>query len=157
MTCKKCNGNCGCEEEAITLPEYTKDKKKPDACSEVFNTACIQHAQPEVSILIGESEFKIAQGERLDSVIQKLLIHLSDKEDADTVAYNFKVSSYTENSVTLVWEGTGSYSLTVDGDITDVTGVFTYTVDNLAQGEHTFYLTEQTTGRNSVTIKIDLQ
>lgn len=163
MSCKKCKGNCGCNEQPITIPTITKEY--PEPCSEIFYDACIMHGQADMYINIGDEKIEVSKGERLDSIIQKIMVYIANGQGFSSAAYNFKIAEYTNDSVTLTWQGTGEYTLHIDKshatdsdneEEIDVTGLFRYTVTCLSGGEYEFYLEEQTENTKSVTLKIKL-
>lgn len=161
MACKNCKGSCGCNEEPITIPDYLKEKKFPEPCSEVFYDACIMHGQPNMSIKINDDTLSICKGERLDSALQKIMVAMLNGEGFEYAAYNFKITSYTESSIAVSWEGIGEYQLVVEkeGDeqkLIDVSTVKEYEICGLEKGVYKLFINEIVKNVDSVTLKIEI-
>ena len=77
MACTKCKNNrCGCADSALTIgPNFSNDPTvcPPDSetCVEVFDMACICWQGPDMC------ELDIKAGDRLDEVVQKLVLTLA--------------------------------------------------------------------------------
>lgn len=70
-TCKKCKKDCGCVKgftTAIVCENTLPECPNPDPCSETFNAACIVYMGDEIV------DLNIKQGDRLDIILQKLVL-----------------------------------------------------------------------------------
>jgi len=76
MSCKCKNKPCGCEDQALTTgpvcPQDAPACPRPDPCSETFSTECIVH--------IGDTivDLDIRKGDRLDDILQKMVLLLTN-------------------------------------------------------------------------------
>lgn len=78
MSCNKCKTQrCGCSDAPINMPNtFSNDPSicppNSEKCSEVFDMACICYQGDDII------EYDIKKGQRLDEVLQKVLLALSD-------------------------------------------------------------------------------
>ena len=78
MGCNKCKtkGKCGCEDKGLTTnspcAQDTQSCPTGDPCPETFSAACVAYTGDELP------ELGITQGERLDTILQKLILALTN-------------------------------------------------------------------------------
>jgi hypothetical protein len=111
MSCNKCkNKKCGCNDQSLTVnPNFSNDPTvcPPDSepCSEVFDMACICYQGPDIV------ELDIQQGDRLDEILQKLVLATTNPgcanfEDALACqsAINLMIANLTDTSFDISWD-----------------------------------------------------
>ncbi len=111
--CNKCNPNkCGCSDPAITNPcTYTDCSVGSERCSEVSCTECISYCGTSFQIGTAGSLLKIETGERLDLIIQKMALMMSQgiggctSDDLHHAPYNLYAANITNNSAMILWNG----------------------------------------------------
>lgn len=78
MSCNKCKskGKCGCADKALTTnspcAQDTPSCPTGDPCPETFSAACVAYMGNDLP------ELDIVQGDRLDIILQKLLLTLTN-------------------------------------------------------------------------------
>ncbi len=73
MSCKECKKKkCGCSDKALTTPASCPQDlpscPKPELCSETFSAGCVVYTGDEIA------DLGILKGERLDTIVQKLVL-----------------------------------------------------------------------------------
>lgn len=110
MSCTKCkNKKCGCNDQALTInPNFSNDPTicppNSEPCSEVFDMACICYGGDDIV------EYDIKKGDRLNVVLQKLILAISSPTCAtfgdDTACespINLIVTNITSSAFTISW------------------------------------------------------
>ena len=158
--CTKCNpNNCGCNDSALTNPcTYTDCSVGSERCEDVQCSECVSYCGTSFQIGSIEQKIKIETGERLDSIIQKFALMLSQgvgtctSDDLPHAPYNLYATSITSTTVTIVWNGVSTSSTGTDVYYDDGLGAVlaasniqagtqTYTITNLdADTSYTIYL-----------------
>ena len=115
--CTKCSEKCSCADTALTNPcTYTDCSVGSERCEDVQCAACVSYCG--TSFQIGENGEKIVitSGERLDSIIQKFAMILSNGLGACTSSdlqhdpYNVYAGTITSDSAEVLWNGVWSSS-----------------------------------------------
>jgi hypothetical protein len=89
------------------------------------------------------------------------MVAMLNGEGFEYAAYNFKITSYTESSIAVSWEGIGEYQLVVEkeGDeqkLIDVSTVKEYEISGLEKGVYKLFINEIVKNVDSVTLKIEI-
>ena len=112
--CNKCNPtkNCGCADTGIVTPcTYTDCSTGSERCADIQCTECVSYCGTTFQVGGTGTLIKIETGERLDSIIQKFALMLSQGVGACTAdnlhhaPYNFYATAITNTTVTLLWNG----------------------------------------------------
>lgn len=111
MSCNKCNkSRCGCQDVPINMPNtYSNDPticpEDSEPCSEVFDMACICYQGDDIV------ELDIKKGSRLDEVLQKLILAITNPGCAtfsDITAcqspLNVTLSNITTTTFVVSWD-----------------------------------------------------
>lgn len=112
MACTKCNTNskCGCKDVPFNMPlSYSNDPTvcpvNSEKCTEIFDMACICYQGPDIV------ELNILQGSRLDEVLQKLILAITNSgcssfEDptACQSTINILLENITTTSFQISWD-----------------------------------------------------
>jgi len=109
--CNKCKSDrCGCGDSALNIPaNFSNDPTvcppNAETCTEVFDMACICYNGPDIV------EYDIKQGARLDEVMQKLILAISDPacatfQDSTTCQspINLTIANLTSSSFDISWD-----------------------------------------------------
>lgn len=127
MTCKTTN-DCGCGGSPLTTgtPCNQTEECAKEPCSEVFCEECIVHCQPEINVSLGDGGlFSIKQGERWDTIIQRLMIQMANPDHLINAAIGLRLLRKTNTTITLGWSITTGATYTIEW----AEGVNTYTDD----------------------------
>jgi hypothetical protein len=112
--CNKCKPtkNCGCTDTGIVTPcTYTDCSTGSERCADVQCTECVSYCGTSFQVGSTGTLIKIETGERLDSIIQKFALMLSQGVGACTAdnlhhaPYNFYATAITKTTATLLWNG----------------------------------------------------
>ncbi len=121
--CNKCNTNkpCGCSDPALTNPcTYTDCSIGSERCAEVSCAECVSYCGTTFQIGSAGTLIKIETGERLDSIIQKLTLMVSQgvgactADDLHHAPYNLYAASITNNSVVILWNGESTLTTQIE-------------------------------------------
>ena len=151
--CSKCSNKCGCEDTALSTPcTYTDCSVGSERCDEVQCTECVSYCGASFQIGDPASLLKINTGERLDSIIQKFAMILSNglgactSEDLQHDPYNVYTGVIASSTANIIWDGIWSSStglnVYIDTQISPtgwvlqnstpiVTTITNYTISNL--------------------------
>jgi hypothetical protein len=156
--------NCGCAGQALPSNTPCNDQGycEKEPCSELFCQECIAQCQPEMSIDLGTGDiFTIKPGDRLDEILQKILIAMVDPTIADVAPIGLRLLNKTETTIVLRWKAIAgkSYTINYTDGITPLTvvagSVDRFTLFNLASDtEYVISVTNTTDVCDSVNIKI---
>jgi len=111
MSCNKCNkSRCGCKDQPLNMPNsYSNDPTvcPPDSepCSEVFDMACICYQGDDIV------ELDIKKGTRMDEILQKLVLAITNPGCADFFdplacqsPLNLTITNLTDTSFNIGWD-----------------------------------------------------
>jgi hypothetical protein len=115
--CTKCSSQCGCSDTAITNPcTYTDCSVGNERCDDIQCAECVSYCGTSFQIGDPGSRIVISSGERLDSIIQKFSMILSNglgactSNDVQHDPYNVYAGIITKSSVDVIWDGIWSNS-----------------------------------------------
>ncbi len=110
--CNKCNPSkpCGCIDVALTNPcSYSDCSVGSERCAQISCTECISYCGTTFQVGTAGSIIKIETGERLDSIIQKMALMMSQgiggctSDDLHHAPYNVYAANVTSNSAVILW------------------------------------------------------
>ncbi len=115
---KKCGHNvkCGCEDKSLTTqkdPCVVEEPCYSSECAEVICTSCVSNCESDFEYQVGSSVIKFKKGERLDVMMQKILIFSSNVSCLNSAAVGLKVYNVTRDSLVLAFEGFDNNSYTI--------------------------------------------
>lgn len=150
--CTKCHPSECCGNGALSNPcTYTECNPPAERCEESVCMECVTWCGPttEVEDAQGES-FVISEGERLESVLQRMMRVLADgltdctSSNKFHAPWNIYFGTVTANTIQILWAGEDAGTATIDiqldtavnptGWVSQGTvgpGVFSFTVPNL--------------------------
>ncbi len=129
--CTKCNPNkpCGCSDPALSNPcSYTDCSVGSERCSSITCAECVSYCGTSFQIGDPGSLIKIDTGERLDSIIQKLTLMISQgvgactADDVHHAPYNVYAANITNSSAMILWNGESTLTTQIEVFIDDGTG-----------------------------------
>jgi len=153
--CTKCSQSCGCADTALTNAcTYTDCSVGSERCSDVQCAECVSYCGTSFQIGPALTRITITKGERLDSIIQKYAMILSNGLGACTSTdvvhdpYNVYAGVITSSTANVIWDGIYSSSTginiyvdtqinpsgwgtPVNGSTAIVTTISNYTITNL--------------------------
>jgi|TARA_R110000851_G_scaffold73948_1_gene163067 hypothetical protein len=151
--CTKCSKKCSCADTAITNAcTYTDCSVGSERCDDVQCASCVSYCGTSFQIGDSGSQIVITSGERLDSIIQKFSMILSNglgactSNDLQHDPYNVYAGTVTSSTISVIWSGIWSNStglnIYYDTQVTPsgwtlanatpiVTTVSNYTITNL--------------------------
>ena len=112
--CNKCNPtkNCGCKDTALTNPcTYTDCSVGSESCADIQCAECVSYCGTTFQVGDAGQVIKIETGERLDSILQKFALILSQglgactSDDLHHAPYNVYAANITNSGFTVVWNG----------------------------------------------------
>ena len=113
----KYSSKCGCADTALTNAcTYTDCSTGSERCSDVQCAACVSYCGTSFQIGDATALITITSGERLDSIIQKYAMILSNGIGACTSSdlqhdpYNVYAGIITSNTANVIWDGIWSSS-----------------------------------------------
>jgi hypothetical protein len=153
--CSKCSSACGCADSALTNPcTYTDCSVGSERCDDIQCAECVSYCGTSFQIGFPGSLLKINKGERLDSIIQKFAMILSNgglgactSNDLQHDPFNVYAGLITKNTASILWNGTWSGSTGVNvyyntqiapgawvlaNPVPIVPTIFNYTITNLS-------------------------
>ena len=129
-TCNKISSKCSCPNNSLTTPcSYTDCSTGSERCSEVTCTECVSYCGTTFEIGSTGQVIRVETGERLDAIIQKLALMVSQGVGACTAndihhaPYNVYVENITSTTANIVWGGTSSLTDHFDVYLSAVTPV----------------------------------
>ena len=151
--CSKCSGGCGCADTALTNPcTYTDCSVGSERCDDIQCAECVSYCGTSFQIGAPGTLLQITKGERLDSIIQKFAMILSNglgvctSNDLQHDPFNVYAGTITSGTASILWNGTWSGSTGVNiyyntqiapgawvlaNPAPIVTTIFDYTITNL--------------------------
>lgn len=119
--CSKCSGSCGCADTALTNPcTYTDCSVGSERCDDIQCAECVSYCGTSFQIGAPGTLLQISKGERLDSIIQKFAMILSNglgvctSNDLQHDPFNVYAGVITKNTASIVWNGIWSGSTGVN-------------------------------------------
>jgi hypothetical protein len=119
--CTKCSEKCSCADTALTNPcTYTDCSVGSERCDDIQCAACVSYCGTSFQIGDTGAKIVITSGERLDSIIQKFAMILSNGLGACTSSdlqhdpYNVYADKITKSSADVIWDGIWSSSTGVN-------------------------------------------
>ena len=113
--CSKCSSRCGCADTALTNPcTYTDCSVGSERCDDVQCAECVSYCGTSFQIGNPGTLLQINKGERLDSIIQKFAMILSNglgactSNDVQHDPFNVYAGVITSSTVSVLWNGTWS-------------------------------------------------
>lgn len=147
MACNKCNSSrCGCGDSALHISNFSNNPTEcppnSEPCSEIFSMECISYQGDPIV------ELDINTGDRLDEVLQKLILGITsagcatfDDDSTCQSPINLLISSLTSTGFAISWDTVPSaltyvveYKLPGDGVWTTNTAVTAPTVSDTVIG-----------------------
>ena len=115
--CTKCSSNCGCSDTALTNAcTYTDCSTGSERCDDIQCAECVSYCGTSFQIGTTGELIVINSGERLDSIIQKFAMILSNglgactSNDLQHDPYNVYAGVITSSTVSVIWDGVWSSS-----------------------------------------------
>ena len=145
--CNKCNPtrSCGCADSPDRTPcTYSDCSVGSERCSDIQCTECVSYCGTSFQVGTTGQIIKIETGDRLDSIIQKLALMLSQgvgactADDLHHAPYNLYASTITNTEVTLVWNAESSLSTGINVYYDDGTGYVLANLTPIATGVYTY-------------------
>ena len=119
--CTKCSQKCGCADTAITNAcTYTDCSVGSERCDDVQCASCVSYCGTSFQIGDASARIVITSGERLDSIIQKYAMILSNglgsctSSDLQHDPYNVYAGTVTNSTISVLWDGIYSNSTGVN-------------------------------------------
>jgi hypothetical protein len=151
--CTKCSSKCSCSDTALTNAcTYTDCSVGSERCDDIQCVECVSYCGTSFQIGDPSALLQITKGERLDSIIQKFSMILSNglgactSNDLQHDPYNVYAGVITKSTASVLWNGIWSSSTGIniyyDTQITPsgwtlanaspiVTTISDYTINNL--------------------------
>jgi len=127
MSNKNCNHKvpCGCGDSSLTTPPPCNSLGDclGELCQESVGQKCVVYDNHSFTYDVNGTEFNVNQGDRLDEIIQKILIYLNDPTCINTAPFGMYATLVLKDSITLVWEGSDiiGYNVTYTDGIAPIT------------------------------------
>ena len=146
--CTKCSQSCGCADTALTNAcTYTDCSVGSERCDDIQCAECVSYCGTSFQIGVATKRITITKGERLDSIIQKYAMILSNGLGACTSTdvvhdpYNVYAGVITSSTANVIWDGIYSsstgFNVYIDTQISpsgwvkqNTTGVIVTTISN---------------------------
>lgn len=119
--CTKCSQKCSCADTALTNPcTYTDCSVGSERCDDIQSASCVSYTGTSFQIGDSSSQIVITSGERLDSIIQKYAMILSNglgactSNDLQHDPYNVYATTVTSSTAEILWNGVWSSSTGVN-------------------------------------------
>jgi len=129
-TCNKISAQCSCPNNSLTTPcSYTNCSTGSERCSEVTCAECVSYCGTTFEIGSTGQVIRVETGERLDAIIQKLALMVSQgvgactANDVHHAPYNVYVENITSTTADIVWGGVSSETAHFDVYLSAVTPV----------------------------------
>jgi|TARA_R110000868_G_scaffold25326_5_gene98764 hypothetical protein len=115
--CTKCSSQCGCADTALTNAcTYTDCSVGSERCDDIQCAECVSYCGTSFQIGDAAARITITKGERLDSIIQKYAMILSNglgvctSSDLQHDPYNVYAGVITSSTASVLWDGVWSSS-----------------------------------------------
>jgi hypothetical protein len=119
--CNKCkpSKDCGCNDSALTTPcTYSDCSVGSERCADVQCAECVSYCGTTFEVGNTNTLIKIETGERLDSIVQKFALILSQglgvctSNDLHHAPYNVFATNITATSATIQWNNISTNTAT---------------------------------------------
>ncbi len=129
--CDKCNPtkNCGCKDTALTNPcTYTDCSVGSERCADIQCAECVSYCGTSFEVGAPGTVIKIETGDRLDSILQKFSMILTQglgactSDDLHHAPYNVYAANITNSGFTVVWNGESTASTQIDVQVDSGSG-----------------------------------
>ena len=121
MASNKCKSNCGCSDNSVPMPcTYTDCGVGNERCSDIQCAECVSYCGTTFQVVTDSGNFKVEKGERLDSIIQKLVLATikgfpgCSADNVHHAPYNLYAETIGSTSVNIVWNGESSETAGID-------------------------------------------
>ena len=120
--CTKCNPNkpCGCADPALTNPcSYTDCSVGSERCADITCAECVSYCGTSFQVGAESAVIKIETGDRLDSIIQKFALMISQgvgsctSDDLHHAPYNIYATGITNTGVTVLWNAESTLTTSI--------------------------------------------
>jgi hypothetical protein len=115
--CTKCSSKCSCSDTALTNAcTYTDCSVGSERCDDIQCAECVSYCGTTFQIGDANALLQISKGERLDSIIQKFAMILSNglgactSNDLQHDPYNVYAGVITGSTASVLWNGIYSSS-----------------------------------------------
>ena len=115
MACNTCNNTetncnnlaCGCADTSQTMPCVYNDcrEKGAEQCEEIMCAACISYCADTFEASLGNTILQVANGERLDRILQRLVLFMTNASCVDTAPQLVSLGAITSTSIIVEWSG----------------------------------------------------
>jgi len=128
--CNKCkpSKNCGCNDSSLTTPcTYSDCSVGSERCADIQCAECVSYCGSTFEVGNPSSLIQIETGERLDSIIQKFALMLSQgvgactSNDLHHAPYNLFATNITSTSATIQWNNVSTDTQTLAVEYYDTT------------------------------------
>ena len=156
MACNNCNNTssdcnnlaCGCADTSQEMPCVYEDcrVKGAEQCEDIQCAACVSYCADTFEASLGGNILQIANGERLDRILQRLVLFMTNASCVATAPQLVSLGANTSTTMIVEWSGvpTGStvdveYKLPSSGGWTTAVSGLTsstvaHTITNLTAG-----------------------
>jgi len=127
--CNKCNTNknCGCNDSALSTPcTYSDCGIGSERCEDIQCAECVSYCGTTFEVGTTNNLIKIESGERLDSIIQKFALMISQgvgsctSDDVHHAPYNIFATGITNSSAIIQWNNISTATQTFSVEYYDV-------------------------------------
>lgn len=115
MACNTCNNTetncnnlaCGCADTSQTMPCTYNDcrTKGAEQCEEIMCASCISYCADTFEASLGNTILQVAKGERLDRILQRFVLFMTNATCVDTAPQLISLGTITSTSVIVEWSG----------------------------------------------------
>ena len=115
MGCNNCNNTdtdcnnlaCGCADTSLTMPCVYNDcrAKGAEQCEDIQCAACVSYCADTFEASLGSVVIQIAEGERLDRILQRLVLFMTDANCLSTAPQLVSLGTTTTTSIIVEWSG----------------------------------------------------
>ena len=122
MACNNCNNtstkcdnlSCGCADTSQTMPCVYNDcsVKGAEQCEDIQCASCVSYCKDTFEASLGQNILQIANGERLDRILQRIVLFMSDANCINYGTSTCFIRSYYKynNNSRMVWSSIRFYS-----------------------------------------------
>ena len=116
MACNNCNNNtetecnnlaCGCADTSQTMPCVYNDcrEKGAEQCEEIMCAACVSYCADTFEASLGNTILQIANGERLDRILQRMVLFMTNAPCVDSAPQLVSLGAITSTTIVVEWSG----------------------------------------------------
>ena len=120
MACNNCNNtstkcdnlSCGCADTSQTMPCVYNDcsVKGAEQCEDIQCASCVSYCKDTFEASLGQNILQIANGERLDRILQRIVLFMSDANCITTAPQLVSLGVTTSTTIIVEWSGVPSGS-----------------------------------------------